>query len=262
MEIAMKSHVGCVRQVNEDFYACAVDLAGRVFAVVADGMGGHKAGDVASKMAVESILEEMKKLEDDMTEEDERELLMNALIKANREVFEYAESHPECSGMGTTVVATLVKEERGVTAHIGDSRIYLYKEDGLTQHTEDHTLVQELLKTGQINSFEASVHPQKNVIMRALGTEGNVRIDLGQYSWSEGDIVMLCSDGLSNKVPNEMIQKMLSQPGPLQESVDVMVQYALDSGGEDNITCVALRNKTKPLQVCEKEGGAECKVND
>lgn len=262
MEIAMKSHVGCVRQVNEDFYACAVDLAGRVLAVVADGMGGHQAGDVASKMAVERILKEMKKVEHNMAPLEERELLMDALLLANQEVYEYAEAHPECNGMGTTVVATLVGNDAGVTAHIGDSRLYIYKENELIQHTEDHSLVQELLKSGQINQMEASLHPQRNVLMRALGTEDHVRIDLGQFEWSDGEVVLLCSDGLSNKVPENIIEEWLAKPIPLQQSVDALVQYALDAGGEDNITCVAIRNKKKPSQVCEKEGGGECKVND
>ncbi|WP_126429503.1 Stp1/IreP family PP2C-type Ser/Thr phosphatase [Brevibacillus marinus] len=254
MEIAMKSHVGCVRQVNEDFYACTIDERGRVLAVVADGMGGHAAGDVASRMAVELILEELQKAKDSLTLEDEREVLMNALLRANEEIYRYAETHPECDGMGTTVVATVLTPEGGAIAHIGDSRLYLYSASGLSQHTEDHSLVQELLKTGQITVQEASHHPQRNVLMRALGTEQHVRIDLGQITWTEGDVVLLCSDGLSNKVPSDVIELWLSKPLSLQEQIDGLVQYALDAGGEDNITVIAVRNQDTSHNVRRGEG--------
>ncbi|MBO8162333.1 MAG: Stp1/IreP family PP2C-type Ser/Thr phosphatase [Brevibacillus sp.] len=245
MEIAMKSHVGCVRQVNEDYFACTIDEQGRVLAVVADGMGGHAAGDVASRMAVELILEELKNTST-LTRDEEREVLMDALLRANDEIYRYAESHPECDGMGTTVVATILTPTGGATAHIGDSRLYLFGENGLSQHTEDHSLVQELVKSGQITVQEASHHPQRNVLMRALGTEQNVRIDLGQITWSKGDVVLLCSDGLSNKVPADVIEMWLRKPLSLQEQVDGLVQYALDAGGEDNITVIAIRNMDKP----------------
>ncbi len=249
----MKSHVGCVRQVNEDFFACTVDMQGRVLAIVADGMGGHKAGDVASRMAVERIVSELRDMESNLTREDERERLLKAVMLANEEVYRYAEAHPECSGMGTTVVVSLIDEQGGVTAHIGDSRLYLFA-GTLTQRTEDHSLVQELVKSGQITIQEASYHPQRNVLMRALGTEENVLIDLGEFVWNEGDIVLLCSDGLSNKVPTQVMEQLLRQPIPLQEQVDALVQYALDAGGEDNITLIAVRNMPKLNHVSQKEG--------
>lgn len=250
----MKSHVGCVRQVNEDFYACTATMQGRVLAIVADGMGGHQAGEIASRLAVERIVSELRDLEADLTPEDEREKLMNALLMANEEVYRYAESHPECNGMGTTVVAALLRPNGGVTAHIGDSRIYNFGASGLSQHTEDHTLVQELVKSGQITVEEASFHPQRNVIMRALGTEKDVLIDLGEFSWQPGDVVLLCSDGLSNKVNLSDMEKWLREPISLQEKVDAMVQHALDAGGEDNITVIAVCNKDKPYDVWRKEG--------
>ncbi|MFM1650633.1 Stp1/IreP family PP2C-type Ser/Thr phosphatase [Brevibacillus sp. B_LB10_24] len=254
MEIAMKSHVGCVRQVNEDYFACTADETGRVLAIVADGMGGHQAGDVASRMAVERILQELRLVDRDLTPVDEREVLMNAVLSANEAVYSYAESHPECSGMGTTVVVALINQEGGVTAHIGDSRLYLYSEGGLRQQTEDHSLVQELLKSGQITVQEASFHPRRNVLMRALGTERNVRIDLGDFSWSDGDIVLLCSDGLTNKVPPAVMETWMEKPIPLQEKVDGLVQFALDAGGEDNITLIAVSNTASAVDAGQEEG--------
>ncbi|CAM5787492.1 Stp1/IreP family PP2C-type Ser/Thr phosphatase [Brevibacillus borstelensis] len=253
MEMAMKSHVGCVRQVNEDFYACIADVSGRVLAVVADGMGGHQAGDVASRLAVERIVKELRHLDTGLDREDEREKLMNALLLANDEVYRYAQEHPECNGMGTTVVAALLGPTGVVTAHIGDSRLYHFQNEELVQKTEDHTLVHELLKSGQITAQEASVHPQRNVIMRALGTEPDVRIDLGQFEWSEGDVVLLCSDGLTNKVQSASLIDWLKKPVSLQDQVDGLVHQALEAGGEDNITLVAVRNQAK-VDTVQKEG--------
>lgn len=254
MEIAAKSHIGCVRSLNEDFYHCSVDLQGRVFAVVADGMGGHQAGDVASRMAVERIMAELKDMAPDLSPEDEREKLMNAILAANEEVFMYAQEHPECSGMGTTIVAALISPTHFVTAHIGDSRIYLYDGKQLHQKTEDHTLVQELLKIGKITEDEANHHPQRNIIMRALGTEKDVRIDLASHEWTKGDVLLLCSDGLSNKVSSQTMEQWLQEPVPLQEQVDALVQHALNAGGEDNITLIAVRNMENTVHVLEKEG--------
>ncbi|NGQ93817.1 Stp1/IreP family PP2C-type Ser/Thr phosphatase [Brevibacillus sp. SYP-B805] len=254
MEIAMKSHVGRVRQVNEDYYACMVTMKGRVLAIVADGMGGHRAGDVASRLAVEKIVDSLQDLEAGLEPEDERERLMNALRYANEEVYRYAEEHPECSGMGTTVVAALLGPTGGITAHIGDSRLYHFGEGRLSLQTEDHSLVQELMRSGQITMEEASVHPQRNVLMRALGTEKDVRIDLGTFSWVPGDVVLLCTDGLSNKVSPETMEKWLVTPLSLQEQVDALVQQAIDAGGEDNITLVAVRNVAAPLDNSGKEG--------
>lgn len=250
----MKSHIGCVRQINEDYFACTVDLEGRVLAIVADGMGGHQAGEIASRLAVERILKELQNLDSGLDSEDEREKLMNAVLLANEEVFTYGEAHPECNGMGTTVVVTLLGPTGGVSAHIGDSRLYHYGTNGLAVKTEDHTLVQELMKNGQITIEEAAVHPQRNVIMRALGTEKDVLIDLGHFTWEQGDVVLLCSDGLSNKVHTDVMEEWLCKPVTLQEQVDGMIQYALDAGGEDNITLIAVRNTVKPINVCQDEG--------
>ncbi|EJL46139.1 serine/threonine protein phosphatase [Brevibacillus sp. CF112] len=247
----MKSHVGRVRQINEDYYACVADLNGRVLAIVADGMGGHQAGDIASRLAVERIVKELRHLDGQLDAEDAREQLMNAVLLANREVYDYAVNHPECSGMGTTVVAALLGESSVITAHIGDSRLYFYNADGLVMKTEDHSLVNELLKSGQITEEEASVHPHRNVIMRSLGTEPDVLIDLGQFEWSEGDVVLICSDGLTNKVGHASLENWLQKQISLQAKVDGLVQEALDAGGEDNITLVAVQKK---LDVGQKEG--------
>ena len=153
--------------------------------------------------------------------------------------------------MGTTVVAALLGPTSVITAHIGDSRLYHFSQDGLVMKTEDHSLVNELLKNGQITPEEASVHPHRNVIMRSLGTEPDVLIDLGQFAWSEGDVVLICSDGLSNKVNSSSLEEWLNRMVSLQTKVDGLVEEALTAGGEDNITLVAVRNTPDTSQ---KEG--------
>lgn len=251
MEIAMKTHVGHVRSVNEDYYACDADLNGRVLAVLADGMGGHQAGEIASRLAVERIVKELRHLDGELEGEDVREQLMNAVLHANKEVYEYALEHPECSGMGTTTIAALFGPTTVMTAHIGDSRLYKYGAEGLVMKTEDHSLVNELLKSGQITAEEAAVHPHRNVIMRSLGTEADVLIDLDQFEWSPGDVVLICSDGLSDKVHSSKMEEWLKKNTSLQEKVDGLVQEALAAGGQDNITLVAVRNMPDASQ---KEG--------
>ena len=244
----MKSHVGHVRQVNED-YAYVSDLNGRVLAVLADGMGGHKAGEIASRLAVERIVKELSHLDTSLEDVDLREQLMQAVLLANREVYEYAQEHPECNGMGTTVVAALLGPTSVVTAHIGDSRLYHYREGGLQVKTEDHSLVNELVKSGQITEEEASVHQYRNVIMRSLGTEPDVLIDIGQFEWAKDDVVLICSDGLSDKVNHSVMEEWLERKVPLQAQVDGLVEEALAAGGEDNITLLAVRNIPDASQI-------------
>ncbi|KQL44235.1 serine/threonine protein phosphatase [Brevibacillus choshinensis] len=251
MEIAMKSHVGHVRSVNEDYYACEADVNGRALAVLADGMGGHEAGEIASRLAVERIVKELRHIDGELEGEDVREQLMNAVLLANKEVYEYALEHPECSGMGTTTIAALFRPSAVMTAHIGDSRLYKFGADGLVMKTEDHSLVNELVKSGQITPEEAAVHPHRNVIMRSLGTEPDVLIDLDQFDWEPGDVVLICSDGLSDKVPPSVMEEWLQKKTSLQEKVDGLVQEALAAGGQDNITLVAVRNMP---DSSEKEG--------
>jgi len=247
----MKSHVGHVRSVNEDYFACEADANGRALAVLADGMGGHEAGEIASRLAVERIVKELRHIHGGLDSEDAREHLMNSVLLANKEVYEYAQEHPECNGMGTTTIAALLGPTTVITAHIGDSRLYKFGADGLVMKTEDHSLVNELVKSGQITAEEAAVHPHRNVIMRSLGTEPDVLIDLDQFEWEPGDIVLICSDGLSDKVSASVMEEWMQKQALLQEKVDGLVQEALAAGGQDNITLVAIRNM--PV-ASEKEG--------
>jgi serine/threonine protein phosphatase PrpC len=243
MQYAAKTHVGLVRQLNEDGYALAGDLEPYGVAVIADGMGGHLAGEVASSLAVETVVKHIK--EHVVPVADPSDLLIEAMNLANRVVYERAKRSEGLSGMGTTLVASLFNHDHIYVGHIGDSRGYLYQGGELKQLTDDHTLVNELYKSGQITAEEASHHPQRNIVTRAVGTDSHVAADLAHLTWSEGDILLLCSDGLTNMVPGEQILAVLREEGTLSDKVDDLINRALAAGGHDNITVVAVQNEAE-----------------
>ena len=249
MEAAYQTHIGCVRALNEDTGAVVYFPGGCVMAVVADGMGGHQAGDVASLMAVDIIKMELGKISDLglLTPEDGIYLLDRAILKANDAIFDYARSHDDCHGMGTTVVVCLVCPEWLVIGHIGDSRLYRVSEGTISQLTEDHSLVNELLKNGQITQEEAINHPQKNILVRALGTDRSVEVELKALEWDPGDQLLLCTDGLSNKVSSELMLQTIQQAANPQSAVEQLIDLALKAGGEDNATAIVISN-SNPAQ--------------
>lgn len=246
MESAIQTHIGCVRQTNEDAGRIQ-NYDGWTLAIVADGMGGHQAGEVASQMAVASICDSMQIIHDGMTPDELQRTLREAIQAANQKVLAYAEGHPECRGMGTTIVAALMNAQLGVLAHIGDSRIYRYSNGVLQQITSDHTLVNELLRTHQITQDEAANHPRRNVLTRALGTDQTVKADFSILHWDTGDMLLLCSDGLSGKISGEMIADTLEE-GSLTQMAETLISHALEAGGEDNITVILLRNQAEGVE--------------
>jgi protein phosphatase len=226
---ARASDTGRKRRRNEDSYVVAPPL----FAV-ADGMGGAQAGEVASKLAA-AALEET-----DPGSLSGPERLESLIQEANRRVYERASSDPSTSGMGTTMTVALV-EGRGVTiGHVGDSRAYVVREGKLEQLTEDHSLVNELLKSGKLSREEADVHPQRSVITRAVGTDPDVDVDTFVFEASEGDIFLLCSDGLTDMVSDdEILETVERYQDDLDRATKSLVSAANRSGGEDNITVIA-----------------------
>lgn len=249
MESAIQTHIGCVRQTNEDAGTIQTYGDGWTLAIVADGMGGHQAGEVASQMAVASICDHMRIIHDRMTPDELQRTLRDAIQAANQKVLAYAEAHPECRGMGTTIVAALMNAQFGVLAHIGDSRIYRYSSGILQQITSDHTLVNELLRSHQITQDEAANHPRRNVLTRALGTDQTVKADFSILHWDEGDMLLLCSDGLSGKISGEMIADIVGVgEGSLTQMAETLIARALEAGGEDNITVILLRNQTEDAE--------------
>lgn len=240
MEVAVKTHVGHVRQVNED-YAEVVENEGLLLAILADGMGGHLAGDVASKMAIKTIKEAFLKSEAEKNRLEWGEWLRETLIETNRSLYQYALNNIACSGMGTTVVALLIGPDYYIVAHVGDSRLYRFSDDEGSLVTQDHSLVNELLQRGQITEEEAHQHPQRNIITRALGTEETIEIDLETYAYTDEKYFLLCSDGLSNYVHREEMKGIITSNLEVEEKADKLLQKALDSGGDDNITLILIK---------------------
>jgi len=227
--------------VNEDRAWTGGYEGGRVLAIVADGMGGHQAGDVASQLAVDTFREAMKELPDELTAEQAKTLLRQAILEANQVVFELAAQNEHYHNMGTTVVAALLADGFGVIAHIGDSRAYKLRDGEIRQLTEDHTLVNELAKSGQISAEEAANHPRRNVLTRALGTDAQVEVDVKGFAWKPGDVLLLCSDGLYSMVSDrEMLETLEAAELDLDGKADRLIELALEAGGDDNVTVLLI----------------------
>lgn len=230
--------------MNEDRAWAVSGGPAHALAIVADGMGGHQAGDVASELAVEAFREATQASVASTLSGAEAELLIRqAILQANEVVYGIASQNEQYHNMGTTVVAALIQGEQGVIGHIGDSRAYQIRDDAMHQITEDHTLVNELLRSGQITAEEAANHPRRNVLTRALGTEANVEVDLLKIDWRPGDVLLLCSDGLSNMVDDAGILETIRMPDlDLDAKAARLVELALQAGGDDNITVVLLQS--------------------
>jgi PPM family protein phosphatase len=241
MEYSSATDVGKVRQHNEDAVA-VVESGEYVLAVVADGMGGHRAGDTASRLACETLVTGFYDMKKPLARDEVTVWLEKAAAEANTNIFEYQKVHPECRGMGTTLTAALSTADFTAYANAGDSRIYIYGENELRQVTEDHSLVEELVRRGEISVEEAEKHPQKHVLTRALGTEKTIMVDTGIIEWQEKDTILLCSDGLTNKLPAEEIEEVL-QKYSIMEIPGLLIDKANERGGEDNITAAAVRNR-------------------
>ena len=239
MKIYSKIDKGIVRNSNQDAYFAGEISQDLTFAVVCDGMGGANAGNVASSTAVKSISEYIaRSYRNSMSLNDISKMLKNAIVSANIEVYDMAVQNEQLQGMGTTVVAAVVRNGNAVIANVGDSRIYLI-DDNITQLTTDHSIVQTLIESGKITVEDAKVHPRKNVITRALGAESDVAVDIAEYNLSENNTLLLCTDGLTNFVSEEDILKTFKQ-NDISIVSEKLVELANNGGGGDNITAVTL----------------------
>lgn len=242
MEVVFQTDRGKVRQHNEDNGGGFLNDHSQLLAVVADGMGGHQAGDVASQMTIDQLESHWSNVSDLGENPEKTELWLKETIQdINHSIFLYSNENQECQGMGTTLVLAVCQNEYVTVANIGDSRCYLLNHKGLTQITDDHSLVNELVKSGQISKEDAEHHPRKNVLMRALGTEGNVKVDVKTLIWEQGDMLLLCSDGLTNKVTDQELAETLIKETSLEEKAFHLIGKANESGGDDNITVVLVR---------------------
>ncbi|MCR5809685.1 MAG: Stp1/IreP family PP2C-type Ser/Thr phosphatase [Clostridiales bacterium] len=237
MIYAYRSDKG-LRKKNEDSFYVPQDGA-RPVVIVADGMGGHIAGEVASSTAALKISDYVNRAECGMSSIT---LLRQAVNEANRAVFELAMKDDSYSGMGTTVVMALLSPDRYTVANIGDSRLYHFDGAKLKRVTKDHSYVQELISAGLITEAQAKDHPQRNLVTRAVGTSRFEKADVGVRSWKNGDILMLCTDGLCGSVDDKDMERLLRGTEDLLDCCDNLTELALMNGSSDNITVVLVKN--------------------
>ena len=237
MKISSATSVGKIRAVNEDsFLVCQISSGGATLAVVADGMGGHNAGEVASAETVNTLKDFIAK-----TNIPIKELLLSAIQCANNSVYKMSKKTPTLYGMGTTVTACVIEDDKVTAAQVGDSRLYLIRDNEITQITKDHSLVEMLVASGKISEEDAKHHPQKNIITRAVGTDSSVEADIYEFLLKKDDILLLCSDGLVNMVEDEKILSLITTGDDFEALSDILVKEAETAGGHDNITVVLIK---------------------
>lgn len=233
--------VGAVRHQNQDSYHIELLAEDMALGIVCDGMGGAKAGNVASQLAVETFLQTAKAQPPEQWRNEPEALLHFAAEQANGAVHFRANVDADCRGMGTTMVAALVVGDRAYILNIGDSRCYLVRPEGITKVTRDHSVVEDLVARGQITPEQARQHPQKNLITRALGAESRLRADLFRQPMEHGDALLLCSDGLSNMVSDQELLYEVLHGGPAEDCCRRLLDIALSRGAPDNVTAVLLQ---------------------
>lgn len=248
LEIVRLSDVGQRRDHNEDAIASDAEIG---LVVLADGMGGYKAGEVASEIAILTIVAELKEAMvgvepgqmDTVTGmQAECHLVNDAVEKANESIYSVSQSQPQCAGMGTTLVVGLFTNNKLLVGHIGDSRMYRLRGGEFTQVTEDHSLLQEQIKSGLITPEQAKFSNNKNLVTRALGIDPTVELELHEYDVREGDLYLLCSDGLSDLVEDKDIHLTLTElSANLELAAHRLIQMANDNGGKDNISVILAR---------------------
>jgi protein phosphatase len=232
LEAAGLTDVGQVRTSNEDAFGYCVEEG--VFALC-DGMGGAAAGEVASRIAVDTLISQLCAAD---SHENRRKVLEEAIAAANQIVHSRAETEAALHGMGTTLVAVAIGGDRALVGHVGDSRCYLYRRGDLRRLTHDHSLVDEQVRLGQLTQDEADHSPLRNVITRAIGTQTSVSADIAELALEPDDILLLCSDGLTKELPDDRIAAMLGDDGDLDSLCGRLIDAAKAAGGHDNVTAV------------------------
>lgn len=244
---------GLIRSHNEDSGGIFLNAKNQYLAIIADGMGGHQAGDVASQLATSIMKEKWQESSNFNMPEEAEVWLKEKILEINKSIYEQSKQNESYQGMGTTVVISICTDEFITIAHIGDSRCYMLNESGFKQMTEDHSLVNELVRSGEISAEDAEYHPRKNVLLKALGTEDEIVSDVRSISWDIGDKLLLCSDGLTNKLSDDELAALLCSDNNLEETGQKMVGLANERGGEDNISLVIVEHK-----VVAEEGETPC----
>lgn len=229
MKVAVKTDSGKVRLHNEDSCGAKDNIY-----IVADGMGGHQAGEIASAVAVDRILSQYNP---EMSVKEVEDII----LQTNEEIFNMSETDPQYTGMGTTLSLIIFQEDQYHLLHVGDSRIYLFKQQKLQQLTADHSIVGELVRSGGITAEEAINHPQRNVLTRALGTALELEVELVEGKVEKGTVFLLCTDGLYGVVSQWEMENILNLDLPLQEIAEMLVKAANEKGGPDNISVILVQ---------------------
>lgn len=240
-----KTNIGLVRKVNEDafYYQRQYEYGKPYLCIIADGMGGHNAGEVASRMAVTEInkfIEKNLNRQEYYSLKDYEDLIKEAFLHANEEVYKKSMDSKECVGMGTTLTAVLIIEYNMIIGHVGDSRVYIIRNESMKRITSDHSYVAELIKNGTIKPEEANKHPQKNLITRAIGTGESIDVDINVLDIKNGDYILMCTDGLSNMLNEDEILNVVKSDKKIEERCSELIDLANNKGGYDNITVIVV----------------------
>ncbi len=246
LDIYGASDIGCVRKLNEDSF-CVYGFDKNLpegFCLVSDGMGGHNAGEVASQKTIYFVAEVLMDILHDSKKSKMPKDLYDAVVYANKNVFDIAAENQRQQGMGATFVGVYFDNSgTAYIANVGDSRCYSIKCNEITRITKDHSVVEEMITNGFITKEEARTHPQRNIITRAVGTDLNTKVDVFEYEYKTDECMLLCSDGLSSMIEDEKIAEIVNQTETSQEAVETLIAAANNNGGHDNITVICIRFK-------------------
>ncbi|KFI34401.1 protein phosphatase [Peptococcaceae bacterium SCADC1_2_3] len=233
MKWSQATETGLVRKQNEDNFCICPDIG--LFAI-ADGMGGHQAGEIASRLATQKLADFIRTYLEFCS--DQETLLTKGMQEINHQIYLISQQNKRYQGMGTTLTAALIQNNHLYLAHIGDSRLYLLRQEQIKQLTEDHTVVQNLVTSGTITADQARTHPKRHILTRALGIDSNVKAEISQINLKAQDKILLCTDGLTNYVTPEEIHHLVNKAAEVKQAVHNLTEMALERGGADNITVI------------------------
>lgn len=238
MKTFSMTDVGRRREMNQDYMFTSETAVGKLpnLFIVADGMGGHKAGEYASRFTVDTMVDIIK----NANTKEPVAAIGQAIKEANRLLLKEAKTDESKAGMGTTVVAAVLMDKTLYAANVGDSRLYVLNQDTITQITRDHSLVEEMVRLGEMDKADAKDHPDKNIITRAVGVAPELEIDFFETEVNDGDIILLCTDGLTNMIEDEDIRRIILSQRDIVERTEKLIETANQNGGRDNITVVLL----------------------
>lgn len=247
MKAIAMTDVGQKRHTNQDYVYASPTPVGKMpnLFIVADGMGGHKAGDYASRFVVESLVSFLKTSEDP----NSVSAINKGIQVVNKSLLDESLHHEELSGMGTTLVVSFVRDNTLYVANIGDSRLYIVNH-GIQQITRDHSLVEEMVSRGELSRDSINYQSRKNIITRAIGVSSSVEADFFEIELQIGDYILMCSDGLTNMVDDDSISRIVQGPGTVKDKADRLIQTANDNGGKDNIAVILIDSEVSEVSTC------------